>query len=154
MTASALWTAVVASYEDEGLKSLTNPRNKGAASIDTTYGENAAQDVIDLWPIYAQCSYDASDSMHVAVAKQGVIALLYRRGGSSAKIEKVKWDEVFGPDGMLFRLRRNNARAHAQPKSNSGTAQAPETHPTGRRVRPWSSRESLPTGVPSNRTLE
>ena len=66
MTASALWTAVVASYDSATLISLTNINAPEATAIVTATGESAAQEVIDLWPLYAQESYDASDASHVA----------------------------------------------------------------------------------------
>lgn len=152
MTATILWAAVVESYEDEGLRSLTNPRDKGAAAINTTYGENAAQDVIDLWPMYAQVEWDETDTRHIAVGKQAVIAMLFRRGGSSAKIEQVKWDEVFGDDGLLTRLRRTSPRGRSVPSSNSGVSQRSELE-SGRAVRGWSDRDSLPPGILPRRTL-
>ena len=101
MTATALWAAVVVSYDADGLITLSNIRDRSATTIDTTAGEDAAQGVIDLWPVYAQETYDASDSTHVEVAKQAVIALLWRRGGSSTTIAEVKWDEIFSPEGLI-----------------------------------------------------
>lgn len=150
MTASALWTAVKASYEINGLITLTNIRDPNASAVDDTIGEDAAQAVIDLWPAYAQEAYDASDATHVEVAKHGVIAVLWRRGGAATTIAEVKWDEVFSPDGMVARVRRTGARARQGPSSNSGTSQRAE-NADGRNYRGWSDRETLPTGFLPNR---
>lgn len=142
MTASALWTAVKASYESTGLVTLTNIRDRAATTIDDTAGEDAAQEVIDLWPIYAQEDYDASDTAHVAVAKQGVIAVLWRRGGTATNVAQVKWDEVFSPEGLIARVKRTGARGRQGPSSNA----------TSDAYRGWSDRDSLPSGILPNRS--
>lgn len=146
MTATALWTSVVANYEQEGLINLSNPRNPAATTINTTYGESAAQEVIDLFPIYGQIDYDASDSQHVAVARRAVIAVLFERGGVSSTIAEVEWKEVFGDDGMLSKLKRTSARARQGPASNSGVTQRSELTSDGQRVRGWADADSLPGG--------
>lgn len=141
MTASALWTAVKASYDEQGLLTLTNIRDRAATAIDDTAGEDAAQEVIDLWPSYAQTDYDATDSRHVAIGKHAVIAVLWRRGGTAAGIAQVRWDEVFSQSGMIASLRRTDARARSGPKTNANTTYSS-----------WSSRDALPHGIlPSRR---
>lgn len=145
MTAAALWAAVVVSYDADGLISLTNINDNAATAIDTTIGEDAAQDVIDYWPIYAQEEYDSTDSTHVAVGKMAVIAVLWRRGGTSTTIEQVKWDEIFSSDGMIAKVRRTGPRARQKPKSNSGVSQRSELS-NGRRVRDWADPDALPLG--------
>lgn len=155
MTAAALWTAVVASYDADGLISLTNIRDRSATTIDTTVGESAAQGVIDLWPIYAQIAYDASNATHVEAAKQGVIALLWRRGGTAASIAKVEWDEVFAADGLLSKVRSTGARSRRGPSTNSGVVTASELTEDGRNVRGWSDLDSMPHGIlPSRRPVD
>lgn len=147
MTAVALWTSVVANYEHEGLVTLTNPRNNGATAVNTTYGQSAAQEVIDLFPMYGQVEYDADDSRHVMVARHGVIAVLYARGGTASTIAEVKWKEVFeGDDSRIAHLRRTTARARPAPQSNSGVTQRSELTSDGQRVRGWSDPDSLPGG--------
>jgi hypothetical protein len=89
--AADLWTAVVASYNADGLLQLTNIRNRAATSIDTAVGQSAAQGVIDVWPVYAQSAYDATNATHVEVAKRGVIAMLWSRGGTASQIAKIEW---------------------------------------------------------------
>jgi len=155
MTATALWAAVVADYDTDGLISLTNIRDRSATTIDTAVGEAAAQGVINLWPIYAQTDYDPDNPVHVEVAELGVIAMLWRRGGSASAIEQVKWDEVFGDEGLITRLRRTGPRGRQRPSSNSGVQQAPERDASGRAVRGWSDLQSLPANyMPLRRTVE
>lgn len=146
MTAVALWTSVLANYEQEGLVTLTNPRNNGATAVNTSYGESAAQEVIDLFPIYGQVVYDATNSQHVTVGRRAVIAVLYARGGTASTIAEVEWKEVFGDEGLIVRLKRTTARARQGPASNSGVRQRSELTSDGQRVRDWSGPDSLPGG--------
>lgn len=155
MSNTALWTHVKANYDSAGLITLTNIRDTSATAIDDTVGEAASQSVIDLWPAYAQIAYDASDALHVEVATLGVIAILWRRGGQATSIENVKWDEIFGDDGLISKVRRTDPRSHRGPSSNSGVQQASELTSSGQRVRGWSDRESLPVNwLPTRRSAE
>ena len=152
MSATTLWAAVVTSYEANGLIQLTNLRNPAASSIDTTAGEDAAQQVIDFWPIYAQSALDETDSAQVQVAKMAVIAVLWRRGGSALSIAKVEWEEVFGDGGLISKVKRTGARAHAVPQTNSGVSTKSElAH--GRSVRGWSDRDAMPHGILPSRLI-
>lgn len=144
--ATVLWASVVTNNESEGLINLTNPRDNSATAVLTAYGESAAQEVIDLFPLYGQVAYDATSSQHVAVARYGVIAVLYKRGGTSSTIAEVEWKDIFGDDGMLSKLKRTGARARQAPSSNSGVTQKSELTSNGQRVRGWSDPESLPGG--------
>ena len=155
MTAATdLWAAVVASFDEDGLIALTNIRDRAATTILTANGENAAQGVIDLWPAYAQASYDPANTLHVEVAKRATIALLWSRGGSSATIAKVEWDEVFSADGLISKVRGTGARARPAPSSNSGVSTRVEAE-DGRRVQGWSDRGAMPIGyLPSRRLSE
>lgn len=155
MSAADLWSAVVSDYDQDGLITLTNIRNRSATSINTSVGEAAAQAVINLWPVYAQADYDPTNQTHVEVAEMGVIAMLWRRGGTSSAIEQVKWDEVFGDDGLITRVRRTGARGRVAPTSNSGVQQAPERDSGGRMVRGWADAASLPPNyLPLRRTVD
>lgn len=146
-----LWTAVVAAYDPAGLKSLTNVRDRSATTTNTTRGQSAAQQVIDLWPIYAQEEFAVADAQHLAIGIRGCIAVLWERGGSSAQIARVEWEEVFGDSGLISKLRKTGARARKGPVSNSGVSQKSELI-NGRAVRGWADRESLPGGImPSRR---
>lgn len=146
MSASTLWTSVTSAYDAAGLITLTNIRDRSAASIDTTAGESAAQEVIDLWPIYAQETFDATDSTHLAVGRRATIAVLWQRGGTATQIAKVEWDEVFGDDGMISKVKRTGPRARAGPTTNSGIQQSSERTTSGERVRGWSDPAALPDG--------
>jgi hypothetical protein len=148
-----LWTAVVDAYDDNGLISLTNIRDRSATSINTSVGQTAAQAVIDLWPAYAQEAYDSTSALHVEVAIMGVIAILWRRGGSAASIARVRWDEVFSEEGLVAKVRGTGARAHPAPNTNSGVTQKAERTSSGQRYRGWSDRESLPRGIMPRRTV-
>jgi hypothetical protein len=81
-----------------------------------------------------------------------VIAVLWRRGGSASAIEQVKWDEVFGDQGVVARLRRVSVRGRLSPRSNSGVQQKAERDENGQAVRGWSDRESLPVNYLPTRT--
>ena len=151
--ANDLWAAVVADYDADGLITLTNVRDRAATTIDDTVGTSAAQAVINLWPVYAETEYDETKDLHVEVAEMGVIAVLWRRGGSATTIEQVKWDEVFSPEGLINKIRRTGPRGHEGPSSNSGVTQKSELTSSGRRVRGWSDRESLPPSFLPRRTV-
>lgn len=148
---NALWEAVKADYDVDGLITLTNVRDRAATLIDDDVGKNAAEAVVNLWPVYAQDAYDATDAAQVEVAEMAVIAVLWRRGGSATTIEQVKWDTVFSADGMIARVRRTGARGHGTPSTNSGVRQRAETAPGGQAIRGWSDRDSLPPGYLPNR---
>lgn len=145
MSATALWTAVKTRYDEAGLRTLTNIRDRSQASIDDTAGESAAQTVITLFSVYAQVVYDASEDVHLEVAVEGVIATLWKRGGTSAEIAKVRWDDVFGEGGLLEKVKRTDPRSHRGPSSNSNVRQASGLTAGGRRKRGWSDEDSLPT---------
>jgi hypothetical protein len=147
MSAADLWSAVVSSYPEQGLIELTNQNDRGAVAIKTSAGENAAQAVINLWPVYAQEDYDATNSTHVEVAKLGVIAVLNRRGGTSTSVEQITWEEVFGPDGAVHRLKRTRARGRAVPVIGGNTERSREGTSDGRPRKPWSDPRSLPSGL-------
>lgn len=137
---------MLANYEQEGLVNLTNPRDNNATAVDTAYGHSAAQEVIDLFPIYAQVTFDVDNSQHVTVARRAVIAVLYARGGTAATITEVVWKDVFGEDGLMDRLKRTSARARPAPVSNSGVRQRSELTSDGQRSRGWSDPDALPGG--------
>jgi len=151
--ATDLWTAVVSSYDSDGLITLTNIRDRSATTVNTSVGQDAAQGVINLWSMYAQEDYDGTDAQVVEVAKRGVIAMLWERGGSSASIAKVEWEEVFSSEGLIAKIRRTGPRGRQGPKSNSGVAQRTELTTGGQRIRPWSGRDSTPFGIMPRRIV-
>lgn len=143
--ATTLWASVVANYPEPALVSLTNIQDNSSVSVDTSVGESAAQEVIDLWPIYAQSDFDVTNSTHVTVGRRGVIAVLWERGGTSTEIAKVRWDDVFSNEGLIARVRRTGPRGRRTPSSNSGVTQSSELV-NGRQIRGWSDPDSLPLG--------
>ena len=145
----ALWAYAKTVYDSDGLVSLTNIGDRSATAIDDTVGEAAALSVIRLWPSYAQSDFDVSDPVHLETAVDGIIAMLWRRGGASTTIEQVKWDTVFGEGGTIEKLRRTSSRGRSGPSSNSRTI----TSTTTTRYYGWSDPASLPPGyLPSNRS--
>jgi hypothetical protein len=140
--AETLWAYVKSVYDSDGLVSLTNIRDRSATSISDLVGEAASASVINLWPSYAQSSFDVTDAVHLETAVEGVIAMLWRRGGSSTTIEQVKWDTVFGEGGTIEKLRRTSSRGRRGPSSNSRTI----TSTTTVRLYGWSDPASLPPG--------
>lgn len=141
-----LWNAVQESYDADGLITLTNIRDRGANEISDSVGSNAAAGVIDLWPIYAQVDFDETDATHLEVAKRGVIAMLWTRGGTAATIAKVEWDEVFSTTGLIAQLRSAGPRGRPAPETNSGVQTSNETI-NGRAVLGWSDRRAMPNGM-------
>ena len=140
MTASALWTSCKSNYHTQGLIELTNVQNRSATATDDTVGQLAAQAVINLWPIYTQIAYDSSDALHVEIAMQGVISMLYRRGGASTQIEQVKWDSVWDDEGLMGQLRKVKARGRKKPQISGMTKATRAT----RETKPWSDAARLP----------
>lgn len=149
MTAATdLWAAVALSYPTSGLIALTNLSDNAAVAVNQTAGELAAQEVLDIWPAYAQCDYDETSALHVAIAKRAVIAQLWVKGGTAANIARLTWDEVFAGEGLIDRLKRTGPRARQGPLSNSGVQMNRED-----RIAPilgWSDRDSLPGGILPN----
>lgn len=144
--ATDLWASVVEHYHEDGLIDLTNINDRGATTVNTTAGENAAQAVLDLWDMYAQIEYDEDETTHLETARQGVIAMLWRRGGSSSSIAQVKWDEVFSNDGLIAKLRNTQPRGRTGPTS-SGSGVVASSESRYGAVRPWSDPDSLPVGL-------
>lgn len=151
---NTLWDAVKARYDSNGLISLTNIRDGSQTTIDDTVGTEAANGTINLFPVSAQEAFDVTDGAHLEAAVMGVIAMLWRRGGTSSEIEQVKWDEVFSPEGIIAKVRRTGPRGHQGPSSNSGVSQKSELTSSGSQVRGWADRESLPPyTLPARRSV-
>jgi len=153
MTAAEdLWEAVKLSYDSKQLITLTNIHQRNQTSIDETVGDNAALGVINIWIIYAQVAYDENDGLHVEVAKRGVIAMLWERGGVSVTIARQEWAEVF-TDGIVDKLKRTGPRSRMSPSSNSNVAQHSGLLSDGTKPEPWADVRALPLGLmPSARS--
>jgi hypothetical protein len=146
MTATALWTAVVASYPSHVLVELSNLGDPAATTIATATGIDAAQAVIDLWPVYAQTDYDSTSAAHVQVAKIATLTMLAKRTGKTQSAATVEWDQVFGGDGMIARIKETGPRGHTGPVTNSRVRTSRESI-NGQAVLGWSDRGALPYGV-------
>ena len=142
--ATSLWAAVRATYPSDGLLQLTNPNNRCATAILDSVGEQACQRVIDLFPVYAQTTYDSTNAYHVEVGKVGTIAMLYEQGNTSTQIAKVKFEDVFSDTGMLAKIKRVGPRGRPSAKASI------EYNTDGSRRRPWANRTSLPDGILPN----
>lgn len=149
--ATDLWASVEEHYQEDGLIDLTNINDRGATTVNTTAGENAAQSVLDLWDMYAQIEYDATKTTHIETARQGVIAMLWRRGGSSSSIAQVRWDEVFANDGLIGKLRATQPRGRQGPLSNNTGVVASNEAQHGA-IYSWSDPRSTPRGLRPNPT--
>lgn len=152
MTAATLWAEVVTRYDASALVTLTNRTDRSATTVNTSVGEAAAQAVLNYWPVYAQAVFDDTDGTEVEVAVAGVIAVLWRWGGTATGSARVKWDEVFAEGGMIERVRRTGARSRQGPTSNSGVVSSREAV-NGRPVLGWADKANLPHGIlPSDRS--
>lgn len=141
-----LWAYVKTVYATDGLTTLTNRDSRSATAPDDTVGTAAALSVINFWPAYAQVEFDVTDALHLEVAVEGVIAILWRRGGAASTIEQVKWDTVFGEGGTIEKVRRTNPRGKRGPTSTSGIRSSRDND-GGRTPYGWSDRRSLPSGT-------
>lgn len=151
--ATDLWDAFKDRYSTADQVSLTNIDNRTATTVDDTAGAQAAQSVINLWPAYAEVEYDSTDTLHVEVGTFGVAALLWRRGGTATNIEEVKFEQVFGPGGMIEKVRRTGPRGRVSPSSTSRIRTSRDND--GAVVEPygWSDVRSLPRTYDRNRDV-
>ena len=141
-----LWAYVKTTYDAAGLVTLTNRSVRSATAVDDVVGLAQSQSVLNLWPAYAQVAFDAADPLHLEVAVEGVIAMLWRRGGAATSIEAVKWDTVFGEGGTIEKVRRTNPRSKRGPSSNSAVQTSREDS-SGQKSYGWSDPRSLPQGT-------
>lgn len=138
-----LWAAVVERYPDDALVGLTNPRKRNVGAIDTARGVAAAADIINLWfPQYVQRDYDAVHyPQHEVLAVEGVVALLWRQGGTSASVREIQWSDWVA----LAEAHRNvDPRAWAEPGSSSHVTEGQRV-PDRRWARPSVARYNLPS---------
>lgn len=115
------------------LRNLTNPDAPNSSAIDTTRLNNAILDVQADFEIYAGVIFDLNDARHVAVAVDGVEAILIERAGLATEARETRrkaWEE------RLIALGKVTARDRILPKSNSDLEPTDEADPTGRPVRP------------------
>ena len=131
-----LWTAVKDRYDEPGLISLTNVRKRNEGTINDAVGTQASKDVILSYYIDVQTDYDPASEVHLMLACEGVIAMLWKRGGTAATISKVKFED------WILRaqaLKGVEPRGHAAPGTNSSLQPSPDCggHTP---CRPWADR--------------
>lgn len=143
-TVELVWATVKARYPSDALVTLTNRTETGGDAIDDDVGEAAATSFLSLWPAYAQVEFDETNSLHLEAATFGVIAVLWRRGGTALETAKVEWDDVFGAEGILAKIKRTDPRSHRGPASNSDVARRIDT---GGPYVGWSDRAAHPDGT-------
>lgn len=135
--ASELWAAVKSRYDEQGLISLTNIRKRNAGSINNDVGEQAADDVILAFYTDVQTDYDHTSDYHLAVGVEGVIAMLWKRGGTAATIAKVKWEDWVE---RAKTLKNVEPRGHAEPNTTSGLQPTKDGENISGRRHPWADR--------------
>lgn len=145
-----LWTAVKAGYAIDQLIPLTNIMDRGVDAIDDAVGTSAAEQVLGLWPSYAEFDFDVLKPTHMSVGIRWVIVVLYERGGFSAEIAREEWKEIASDDdGLLSRLRRTESRSRTAPAISG-----PDLNSNGEEITPYSHRKSMPVNfMPSTRTV-
>lgn len=80
----SLVSEVQARIPDQRLVELTNPDDRDATTPNPDRLTSAADDIANAWfPRYTGVAYDNTDAAHVAVAVEGVEALLVKRNGQT-----------------------------------------------------------------------
>lgn len=131
---STLWDACRDRYDEQGLLELTNVRDPEAREINDAQGERAVTAITALFPVYVQDTFDSTEQGHIEVGCEGVIALLFRWGGSTHRIAATHWDEwiAFARD-----WRNTHARARIEPTSSVPANKQPSAGPQTPTT-PWS----------------
>lgn len=130
----ALSDEVIARYPAQVLVEVTNPRDPSASSNGTTLLDQAAASIQNAWfKQYAQQEYDSTDAMHVEVAVDGVMALLFKWGATLRGVARTEWETWVAAARDLASV---SSRARIVPTTNSELTPSDE-NPTGGIVRPW-----------------
>lgn len=132
---STLWDAVKDRYDDQALAELTRQRDGTVGSVNDAMGERAVT-AITSWafPVYIQETYDSTEQGHIEVGVEGVVALLFKWGGSTHRIAEVRWDDWME---MARAYRNTHARARIVPESSTPASEQRST-PTTSPHTPWS----------------
>lgn len=142
-----LWTAVKDRYDEPGLISLTNVRKRDVGAINDTVGTQAAKDVILSFYVDVQTDYNPTSEVHLMMATEGVIAMLWRRGGTAATIQRVKWEDWVE---RATALKMVEPRGHAAPGTNSGLQPTKDCY-GHRPCRPWADKINFRGLLPRRR---
>jgi hypothetical protein len=144
---STTWTAVTDRYDNQALVELTQQRDTTTGTVDATVGERAVTAVTALWPVYVQEDYDDTNQGHLELAVEGVIAMLFKWGGTTHRIAQVRWDEWLD---FARAWRNTHARARIVPTTNKPDTEvkspAPSTNYT-----PWSDKQKFSGLTPGRR---
>ena len=87
-----LATEVTDRYGDQYMVNLTNPQGPGFTTVDTTRLGLAAADVTAEFLMITATTLDLTDALHVAVAVEGVVALLLHRTGNPGGAGEARWE--------------------------------------------------------------
>lgn len=118
-----------ARYPSQTLIELTNPRTKGASSINTTLLDKAIEDAGGDFKTYVQSEYDSTNPAHVTVMCAGVICKLQQWGGATGGTARIRFDDWVERCRSLARV---GARGHEGPVSNSTlTPSTPQPNGSG-----------------------
>ena len=79
----ALTEHVTDRVSEQLLKEITNWKKRGATSLDSQILGHAADDIENMFQVYAGVAYDDTNGLHIPIAVEGVVALLMRRGKQS-----------------------------------------------------------------------
>ena len=89
---AALSTEIALRYPSAYLINLTNPGAPAATSIATAVRDAAIADAEAAFDIYVGAAFDESDTRHVSLGCDGVIAKLTQYGGKSREEGRELWD--------------------------------------------------------------
>lgn len=131
---STTWDAVKDRYDAQALAELTQQRDTTDGTIDDTVGERAVTAVTSLWPVYVQEAYDETEQGHLELAVEGVIAMLFKWGGTTHRIAQVRWDEWLD---FARAWRNTHARARIIPDTSKPDTQQ-KSQPPSTPHTPWS----------------
>lgn len=112
-------------YPTQVLIELSNPRDPAAVAINATKLQSACDGIENgYFPMFVQKSYDSTDTRHVEVACQGVIALLFRRGSATRDKANDEW-------GRWIEEARQLAKQTGRNRILPDTSSPLSTHPEG-----------------------
>jgi hypothetical protein len=126
----ALSDRVIARYSTQFLANITNPQKSTGATYDNTKLQAACTDVQAEFTMIGLTYTDTTET-HVAVAVEGVIALLRKRNGAIDGLQE--WETWIG--SRLERLRLVTSNDRILPSSSSKLTPSdenPSSSPTAR----------------------
>jgi hypothetical protein len=125
---------VTARFSNQRLVNLTRPDAGHQTTADTTVLGYACTDVEGLIQVYAGVEYDDTDARHVAIACDGVVALLESRirsiGGAEEANPMVAWR------ARARELGKVSGRDKVTPSTRSQYTPSPDLDPGATTVQP------------------